>query len=150
MVDKRINRQEALSRVANIARSREARAASEHRKCSDTLARSKAQLEQLDRFRAEYQARMQSMMADRSDPRRIQQYQRFLDGLASAVKHQNDLVIQAGRDAQHSWDALRQSSIRRASLDRLLQHRSSETARQLNSLEQRLSDESHSHHRSRD
>ncbi|MFK7828949.1 MAG: flagellar export protein FliJ [Congregibacter sp.] len=130
-----------LDKVGLVARSEEARAATELQQRQQLVQQSQTRLGQLEQFRSEYEARLQGMSNAGIDARQLSDYRRFLANLNDAINQQGNEVAQGEAKLVEGRDELKDRSLRRGSLDELVSRTRASLARESVRIEQLQSDE---------
>lgn len=131
----------ALNRVAMLARNDELKSADALAKGQQQLRQANDQLEQLQRFRVEYEQRLRDMAASGMPVRQLQEYRKFLNSLNEAIGHQNQSVSRGDQLVREQRDEYLGRALRRGSLDQLIDRRQSEQQLRADNRDQQLSDD---------
>jgi flagellar FliJ protein len=130
-----------LDKVALLARSAENRAAGALQEGRRQLQRSNGQLTQLEQFKIEYEQRLEVLAQDGMEARQLQDYRRFLANLNAAIDRQGQEVARDEASIVEQREAYVDRSVRRESLDMLLERGRAMLLRDQERREQRDSDE---------
>jgi flagellar FliJ protein len=130
-----------LDKVALLARSAENRAAGALQEGRRQLQRSNGQLTQLEQFKIEYEQRLEVLAQDGMEARQLQDYRRFLANLNAAIDRQGQEVARDEASIVEQREAYVDRSVRRESLDMLLERGRAMLLRDQDRREQRDSDE---------
>ena len=131
-----------LDKVALLARSRESEAASGLHRSQQAFNQSSAKLSQLEQFKHEYEQRLAALASEGMDARQLADYRRFLGKLSSAISQQDQEVSRSGSELASSRDTLVDRSVKRSSVDELINRGRAELALRDSKREQRAADES--------
>ncbi len=130
-----------LDKVAFVAQTEENRAAAAHQNDKRALDQSEQRLSQLQAFRNEYEQRLEHMTSNGIDARQLADYRRFLSNLNDAIDRQGGEVQRSQGAVDESREVLVQRSMRRDSLDQLLERTRVTQQRESERQEQRQADE---------
>lgn len=131
----------SLGKVAELARLEEQHAAESARSQRGAVGSAQAQLEQLERFKQDYEQRLAAMGGAGMDPRLLSDYRSFLLRLNEAIGLQSQQVAQQREQLGERQSALRQKSVRRESVDTLIARHRAVEEQDAQRREQRLQDE---------
>ena len=131
-----------LDKVALVAQAEQNKAAATHQRQQAALSASRERLGQLEQFRAEYEARLEAMAGAGMDARQLADYRRFLASLNDAILRQGDEVARDETGVTQTREALQARSLRRDSVDQLVERTRAALLMADERREQRLSDES--------
>ncbi|WOJ93306.1 flagellar export protein FliJ [Congregibacter variabilis] len=109
-----------LDKVAMLARSQESRAAGSFQRSQQALDQSAARLSQLEQFKQEYETRLQAMASSGMDARQLADYRLFLRNLNDAISVQDQDFSRSETELESSREALVDRSLRRSSVDELI------------------------------
>jgi len=132
---------DSLSKVAQLARRDEQRAAESARSQRGALGDAQARLEQLQTFRREYEGRLSRLVGDGMDARQLRDYRAFLLRLNEAISQQSRQVTQQRDQLSARQNVLQEKSARRESVDTLQKRHRRAEERGAGRREQRLQDE---------
>lgn len=130
-----------LDKVALVARSEETRAAGEVQQQQNVVEQSQQRLQQLEQFRSEYQLRLKAMAESGMGARTLSDYRQFLTGLNHAIAQQGEEVQRSEAQLAQGREGLMDSSLRRGSLDELINRTRAALIRDGLRVEQLQSDE---------
>lgn len=130
-----------LDKVAMLARSQENRAAGTLQRSQQALDQSAARRTQLEEFKREYEQRLEAMGSAGMDARQLADYRLFLSNLNDAINLQNQDVARSEAELESHREALVDRSLRRSSVDELINRGRLNLLRQDDKLEQQRSDE---------
>lgn len=130
-----------LDKVAMLARSQENRAAGTMQRSQQALDQSAARRSQLEQFKLEYEQRLQAMGSAGMDARQLADYRLFLSNLNDAINLQDQDVNRSEAELESNREALVDRSLRRSSVDELVNRGRLNLLRQGDKQEQRHSDE---------
>lgn len=130
-----------LEKVALAAQAEQGKAAVNHSRLNADLGQQRQRLEQLQRFRSEYETRLEAMARAGIEARRLADYRRFLSGLSDAIQRQTEEIAQHARGVEESRDALHAASLRRESVEQLAGRARSALLQARERREQRASDD---------
>lgn len=99
-VPQKMKRSKRLKPVVHIAESREQQAARALGAAQTALDQAKQQLEELERYRADYLQRFQQAGAVGMGAAQLGDYQQFLQKLGLAIEQQGQVIAQAGQDVE--------------------------------------------------
>jgi flagellar protein FliJ len=101
-----MNPLDKLDKVAAKARADEARAARGLRVSRERHDAGNAQLDQLQRFKAEYESDLERIAATGMSPRQLEDYRRFLANLNVAIANQGGEVARAGAELENQREQM--------------------------------------------
>ena len=130
-----------LDKVAMLARTQESRAAGTFQRSQQALDESAARLSQLEQFKSEYEQRLQAMASSGMDARQLADYRLFLSNLNDAINVQDKENNRSEAALESSREALLDRSLRRASVDELIQRGRLNLLREGDKQEQKHNDE---------
>lgn len=130
-----------LDKVAMLARSQENRAAGTMQRSQQAFDQSAARRSQLEQFKLEYEQRLQAMGSAGMDARQLADYRLFLSNLNDAINLQDQDVNRSEAELESNREALVDRSLRRSSVDELVNRGRLNLLRQGDKQEQRYSDE---------
>ncbi|EAQ98439.1 flagellar export protein FliJ [Congregibacter litoralis] len=130
-----------LDKVAMLARSQESRAAGTLQRSQQALDQSAARRSQLEQFKQEYEQRLQAMASTGMDARQLADYRLFLRNLNDAISHQDQEVSRSEAELETHREALVDRSLRRSSVDELVNRGRLDLLRETDKQEQKQSDE---------
>lgn len=130
-----------LDKVAMLARSQENRAAGTLQRSQQALDQSAARRTQLEEFKREYEQRLEAMGSAGMDARQLADYRLFLSNLNDAINLQDQDVARSEAELESHREALVDRSLRRSSVDELINRGRLNLLRQDDKLEQQRSDE---------
>ena len=107
----------------------------------DGAERARAQLEQLQTYRGEYQQRWQTQFSRQAAIEIVQCYRGFMDRLEQAVAQQQRASEQADRQAVHARTQLAECELRVASVRKLIERRMHELQQRQRRIDQKRDDE---------
>lgn len=127
-----------LTGLARDARDKAGKLLAEERQ---TQQQTEAQLQSLNRYRAEYAERLQQAMRDGIDPATMYNYQQFLASLDAALNRARQALVAQQKRVQQSQQHWQQEQRKLSSYDTLTSRRLSEEHRRQERHEQKSSDD---------
>ncbi|MGA4493944.1 flagellar export protein FliJ [Vreelandella venusta] len=127
-----------LTGLARDARDKAGKLLAEDRQ---TQQQTEAQLQSLNRYRAEYAERLQKAMRDGIDPATMYNYQQFLASLDAALSRARQALVAQQKRVQQSQQHWQQQQRKLSSYDTLTSRRLSEEHRRQERYEQKSSDD---------
>ena len=107
----------------------------------DAAERARAQLDQLQTYRGEYQQRWQAQFSRHAAIEIVQCYRSFMDRLEQAVAQQQRVSEQVERQAEHARTRLSECELRVASVRKLIERRLHELEQRQRRIDQKRDDE---------
>ena len=132
-----------LGKVSEKARADEARAARGFTASRERHEASSAQLDQLQRFKAEYEERLAQVAAGGISPRQLEDYRRFLANLNTAITTQDGEVTRSGAELQQLREVMVRQRKRSSGLEDYLARRRLEVSQAEERRAQRVADDQH-------
>ncbi|QFT86636.1 Flagellar FliJ protein [Halomonas sp. THAF12] len=127
-----------LTELAREARDQAGQKLAGDRRSADQIV---AQLESLQRYRAEYAARLQTALRDGIDPASMHNYQRFLASLDDALGRARQALAEQQRRVERSQRHWQQEQRRLSAYDTLAERRADAERQAEQRREQRATDE---------
>jgi len=138
-----VNPIDKLDKVAEKARADEARAARGLNASRERHEASSAQLDQLQRFKAEYEQRLAQVAAAGISPRQLEDYRRFLANLNKAITTQDGEVARNSAELQQQREVMARQRQRSNGLEDYLARRRLELSQAEERRAQRVADDQH-------
>ena len=132
-----------LDKAAEKARADESRAARGLNASRERHEASSAQLDQLQRFKAEYEARLAQVAAGGISPRQLEDYRRFLANLNRAITTQDGEVARSSAELQQQREVMARQRQRSNGLEDYLARRRLEASQAEERRAQRVADDQH-------
>ncbi|MFC7368546.1 MULTISPECIES: flagellar export protein FliJ [Vreelandella] len=129
---------DTLTGLAREARDKAGKLLAEDRQ---TQQQTEAQLQSLNRYRAEYAERLQQAMRDGIDPATMYNYQQFLASLDAALSRARQALLAQQKRVQQSQQHWQQEQRKLSSYDTLTSRRLSEEHRRQERHEQKTNDD---------
>ncbi|RUR31016.1 flagellar export protein FliJ [Vreelandella andesensis] len=127
-----------LTGLARDARDKAGKVLAEERQ---TQQQTEAQLQSLNRYRAEYAERLQQSMRDGIDPATMYNYQQFLASLDAALSRARQALVAQQKRVEQSQQHWQQEQRKLSSYDTLTSRRLSEEHRRQERHEQKSNDD---------
>lgn len=136
-----MTRSKRMTPVAKIADNKERLAAKQFGKSQQVLKDHEARLEELIRYRDEYNQRFQELGSNGLEAQKVHEYRIFLNRLNDAVNHQRENVRQATEASIEYKESWMQTRSRAKALEKVVERYQSQEEQEQERQEQKESDE---------